>query len=165
VSPGPDAVIVVRAFDASEADLGTGAEGGNEKLVEAAKEMQANAPEILAEAMVKELKALEYFAGVLLDSGNAPAENTILLEGRFTVLNPGSRTKRYFVGFGAGKEQFEIEGVIKSPAGAILIEFRHDRGAVMGVAGGDYQKKMAAGMEHFGKDIAAFLYAWSRGEL
>lgn len=161
--PGPDTVIVVRLFDASEADLGTGAEGGKKKHVAAAKEMQTNAPGILAEQMVKELKALGYFTDVHLDSDDTPAESSIVLDGRFTVLNPGSRAKRYFVGFGAGREVMEIEGVIKDAAGAVLARFRERRISVMGIGGGNYRKKMESGMKHFGKDVATFLHTWSTG--
>ncbi len=161
--PGADAVIVVRLFDASQADLGTGAEGGKPKHVAAAKQMQQNAPGILAEQMVKELKALQHFADVHLDSGDARAEGSIVLEGRFTVLNPGSKAKRYFAGFGAGKEVMEIEGVIKDAAGAVLAEFRRKRLSVMGFFGGDYQKKMESGMRLFGNDVATFLHVWSTG--
>ncbi len=162
--PGPDVAIVVRPFDASAADLGTGAEGGKPKHVAAAKQMQQDAPGILAEQMVKELKALGYFADVHPDSGEAPAESSIVLEGRFTVLNPGSKAKRYFAGFGAGREVLQIEGVIKDAAGAVLAEFRQERISVMGGFGGDYQKKMNAGMRRFGKDVATFLHAWSTGK-
>ena len=162
--PGADAVIVVRPFDASEADLGTGAEGGKPKHVAAAKKMQEDAPGVLAEQMVEKLKALAYFAEVHLDSGDAPAGSPLVLQGRFTILNPGSKAKRYFAGFGAGREVLEIKGVLKDASGTVLVEFRQKRLSVMGVFGGDYQKKMAAGMKRFGNDVATFLHAWSTGQ-
>ncbi len=162
--PGADAVIVVRSFDAGEADLGTGAEGGKPKHVAAAKKMQEDAPGVLAEQMVEQLKALAYFAEVHLDSGDASAGSPLVLEGRFTILNPGSKAKRYFAGFGAGREVLEIQGVLKDASGTVLAEFRQKRISVMGVFGGDYQKKMAAGMKRFGNDVATFLHAWSTGQ-
>lgn len=162
--PGADAVIVVRPFDASEADLGTGAEGGKPKHVAAAKKMQEDAPGVLAEQMVEELKALAYFAEVHLEPGDDAAGSPLVLEGRFTILNPGSRAKRYFAGFGAGREVLEIQGVLKDASGTVLAEFRQKRISVMGVFGGDYQKKMAAGMRRFGNDVATFLHAWSTGQ-
>jgi hypothetical protein len=163
-APGSDARIVVRTFDASEADLGTGAEGGKRKQVEAAQEMQRDAPGLLAEAIVEELKALDYFADVRLDTGDAGQADTVVIDGRFTKLNPGSRAKRYFGGFGAGREAMEVEGTVRDASGAMLAKFRQERISVMGVGGGDYQKKMASGMERIGQDIAVFLHAWSAGE-
>ena len=161
--PGRDAVIVVRRFDASDADKGTGAEGGKPKQVAAAKLMQQNAPGILAEHLVKRLRDLGYFSDVQLASGDAPAENAIVLEGRFTTLNPGSRAKRYFGGFGAGRLVLEIEGVVKDASGTVLARFRQERISVMGGGGGNYQKKMESGVKRFGQDVAKFLHTWSTG--
>ncbi len=158
--PARGSVLLVRRFDASEADLGTGEEGGKPKQVEAAAQMQQDAPVVLADEMVEEFTALGYFSSVQLDTGAEP-ENAVILEGRFTKLNPGSRAKRYLVGFGAGREVMEIEGVFRNSKGEVLAEFTQERISVMGIAGGDYQKKMASGMRLFADDVRAFFEAWT----
>lgn len=160
-APSRGSVLVVRMFDASEADLGTGEEGGKPKQVEAAAKMQQDAPVVLADEMVEEFAALDYFSSVRLDTGDALGPNDVVIEGRFTKLNPGSRAKRYLVGFGAGREVMEIEGAFKSSQGEVLAEFTQERISVMGVAGGDYQKKMASGMRLFADDVAMFIEAWT----
>ena len=156
--------VVVRLFDSSKADLGTGAEGGKEKHVAAAKIFQEQAPGILADSLVEELGEKGSFGEVSLASGGEVPADAIVIEGRFTVLDPGSRAKRYFAGFGAGKGIIEIEGTVESAGGETLAEFAHRRVAVMGVGGGDYERKMRADCERLGEDLAEFLDTWSRGK-
>lgn len=158
--PGRETILIVKLFDASGADLGTGEEGGKPKQVEAAQQMQQDAPVILADLMVEEFRELDYFADVQLFSDGTLPSNAIVIEGRFTKLNPGSRAKRYFVGFGAGRQVMEIQGSIRSASGDVLVEFTQERLAVMGALGGSYQRKLASGMELFARDVAGFLDAW-----
>jgi len=158
--PARGSVLLVRPFDASDAELGTGEEGGKPKQVEAAAKMQRDAPVILADEMVEELTALGYFSNVRLDTGEQ-LENAVIIEGQFTKLNPGSRAKRYLVGFGAGREVMEIKGTFRGSKGEVLAEFTQERISVMGLGGGDYQKKMASGMRLFADDVRAFLEAWT----
>jgi Domain of unknown function (DUF4410) len=162
--PSRESVVVVRAFDASAADLGTGGEGGGENHVAAAAMMQAEAPDIVAKETVRLVKELGLFSAVYVDSGDPLPENALVIEGRFTTLNPGSKAKRYWAGFGAGKGVMEIEGRVTNAAGDLLAEFRQKRLAVIGVFGGDYERKMRADSERFGDDIAEFLRAWTLGE-
>ena len=162
--PGDDSVIVVRLFDASGADLGTGAEGGKKKRVEAAKLMQKEAPEVVAGELVKRVKKLGPFKDAQIDSGDPLPENSVVVEGRFTILDPGSRAKRFWAGFGAGKGVMEMEGEIKNASGEVLAEFRQKRLTVIGAFGGSYQRKMHADSERFGEDIAEFLHAWATGK-
>lgn len=162
--PGQDSIVVVREFDASEADLGTGGEGGGENHVAAAAMMVAEAPGIVAEEIARLAKELGPFPAAYVDSGDPLPDNALVVEGRFTTLNPGSKAKRYFAGFGAGKGVMEIEGRVSTPTGEVLAEFRQKRLTVIGVFGGDYEKKMRADSERFGEDITSFLRDWVRGE-
>ena len=159
--PPRGSVLLVRRFDASEADLGTGEEGGKDKQIEAAAKMQEDAPVILADEMVEEFAGLGYFSSVRLDTAGQPEPGAVIIEGRFTKLNPGSRAKRYLVGFGAGREVMEIAGSFRSSNGEVLAEFTQERISVMGVGGGDYQKKMASGMRLFADDVRKFIEAWT----
>jgi uncharacterized protein DUF4410 len=149
--------VVIRPFSATDADIVTG-----EKKDET-KTMQADGPRMLAERFVTKLKEFGPFTDVsVLDSGaTAPAE-ALVVEGKFTELDPGSRAKRYFAGFGAGKSGVTVEGSVKSADGKLLATFEHRRIGVMGVAGGDSLGKLASDTKSIGEDLAKFLSAWAK---
>lgn len=160
----PDAVIVVHTFDASEADLGTGSKGGKEKHVESAQTMQKEAPPLLTAELVKAIRMEGPFEQVASASEAAVPENALIIEGKFTTIDPGSRAKRYWAGFGAGKGSWVIRGTIKDTSGNLLAEFEQKRITVVGVFGGNPIKKLRADCERLGDDLASFLNAWATGK-
>ncbi|MCP3956752.1 MAG: DUF4410 domain-containing protein [bacterium] len=153
--------VMIHLFDASKADLGTGAKGGKAARVEAVRRVQEDGPEILSDSFVAESKKLGTFGEVAKASGDGGGD--LVVEGRFTIMDPGSKAKRYWAGFGAGKGRTEIEGTVKDASGNVLAKFRHKRLIVMGVGGGDYVKKMRADCRRLGEDVAKFLDAWVKG--
>lgn len=157
--PSGDESVVIHPFDSSSADLGTGGEGGKPKRVEAARRIQQEGPEILSKAFVAKLSQLGTFTEVR-DHGDAG----IIVSGRFTILDPGSRAKRYFAGYGAGRGRMEIEGTVKDSSGNLLARFRQKRLTVMGVGGGEYNRKFRADCKRLGEDIAEFFDAWVKGK-
>ena len=160
----PATVVVIRAFDASKAELGTGAEGGKESRVEAAKTIQASGPKLLSSSFATKLAGLGTFKDVREDDGSPLPSDALVIEGRFTQLDPGSKAKRYWVGFGAGRSGTEVEGSVLDARGNTLATFKQKRIAVMGVGGGDYVKKMTSDCRSIGEDIAVFLDAWAAGK-
>jgi len=162
-APPADAIVIVRPFDSSGADLGTGEEGGKAKRVEVARKFQEDGPAILADEMTASIRELGPFTDVRLDDGAEVPEGAVVIDGRFTRLNPGSRAKRYWAGFGAGKGVVEIEGRVLAGDGTVLAEFRQRRLTVMGVFGGDYESKMRSDLDRLGADVAEFLSRWVRG--
>lgn len=163
-APAAGATIVVRPFDAAGADLGTGAEGGKPKRVAVAKKFQEDGPDILAASTVASILERGPFETVRLDDGDPIPEGAVVVEGAFTELNPGSKAKRYWAGFGAGKGSITIEGTVRDAAGNVLATFRQRRLTVMGVFGGDYESKMQADLDNIGEDIAKFLHHWTTGK-
>ena len=162
--PAAAATIVVRPFDASNADLGTGAEGGKPKRVEVARKFQEDGPGILAGSTVASVVERGPFETARLDDGGPIPDGAIVVEGAFTELDPGSKAKRYWAGFGAGKGAIAVEGTVRDAAGNVLAEFRQRRLTVMGVFGGDYESKMQADLDNIGEDIAKFLHHWTTGK-
>ncbi len=158
-----DAVVVIRPFSSEGADLGTGQAGGKDSRVEAAKTIQADGPKLLAESFKTKLGSLGPFPQVRVDDGSEPPGNSLVVEGRFTQIDPGSRGKRYW-GFGAGKSGLEVGGTVKNGKGELLAEFTQKRIVVMGEFGGSYIPKMRKDCESLGEDIARFLSAWAKGE-
>jgi hypothetical protein len=163
-APPAASQVVIRKFDPSKADLGTGAEGGKEARVEAVKTIQASGPELLASSLSKKLAALGTFKSVRMDDGSPAPADALVIEGHFSKIDPGSKAKRYWVGFGAGHSGTEVEGTVKDAAGNVLAKFKQERIAVMGAFGGDYVAKMTADCRDIGEDLAVFLDAWATGK-
>ena len=98
-------------------------------------------------------------------TGGSPRPGgTLLVEGKFVQLDPGSRTKRYFAGFGAGKSSVKVSGTVKDSTGLTLATFQQRRIGSMGMGGGDSLGKLMSDSRSIGEDIAKFLAKWARGE-
>jgi hypothetical protein len=156
-----DSTVIVRLFSADRADLGTAEKGDNQKRVDAAKMMQRESPEILADAVVSTLQLGGAFASAK-KTADPPGEKDIVVEGRFTVINPGKRVMRAFAP-GAGKSGIGVEGSVKNAKGEVLATFRHMRNSGIGIGGGDYVKFLTDDTRDAGHDIAIFLKRWATG--
>jgi hypothetical protein len=154
--------ILVRRFPADKADIGTAKDADNERRTDAVKMLQSDGPRILAETLVTELGKSGTFAGVK-ESDEAPGENTLVVEGEFEMINPGSRAKRYWAGFGAGKSGIRVAGSVKDAQGQVLATFRHQRHSGFGIGGGDYVKFLTDDTRDVAKDLSQFLQRWATG--
>lgn len=154
--------LVVRRFPSDKADVGTAKEKDNEKRNEAVKIMQNEGPRILAESILKTLGEGKPYTSVKESEEPAPA-GALVVEGRFTTIDPGSKAKRFWAGFGAGQSGIAVEGVVRSADGAVLAEFKHRRSSGMGLGGGDYVKFLTDDTRDVGHDIAVFLQRWASG--
>jgi hypothetical protein len=161
VTPG----VVIKLFDASAADLGTGGKGGKEERQQEARTMQNEGPRVLAERFVSTLDKSGPFKSVrILTTDDAASSDALVVEGKFVTIDPGSRAKRYFGGFGAGKSSVKVVGAVKDPGGRTLATFEQRRIGTMGIAGGDSLGKLMSDSRSIGEDIARFLAKWARGE-
>lgn len=157
--------VVIKPFDASAADLGTGNKDGKEARQEEARTMQNEGPRVLAERFVASLEKAGPFKAVrvLTAEETVPAEG-LLVEGKFLTIDPGSRAKRYFAGFGAGKSSVKVAGTVKDAAGRTIATFEQRRIGTMGMGGGDSLGKLMSDSRSIGEDIGKFLGKWARGE-
>lgn len=114
--------------------------------------------------LVDELRTLLVAAGVkevtLLPFGGQPAaEATLAIEGEFLELNTGSRGKRFWVGFGAGKSKCEVNmRGLTNPGRAPVFAVRHDRLSAMGLD----KDELAENVVEVARDIGRAL-AQARG--
>jgi hypothetical protein len=163
--PAPaERIIVVKPFATEKAELGTGSKKDDDKKAQGqAEQLQQDGPKFLAEALVAAIKEEGGFKGAHV-GGDSAGDDALIVEGEFTELDPGSRAKRYFVGFGAGKAAVAVAGTVKDAKGTLLANFKQRRVASMGVAGGDSVKKMTDDCKSIGEDIAKFLSAWAKGK-
>jgi hypothetical protein len=156
--------VVMKPFDASAANLGTGAKDGKETRQQEAQTMQSEGPKALAERFEATLKAGPFKAVQVLKTGEEMPVGVLVVEGKFVTIDPGSRAKRYFAGFGAGKSSVEVAGVVKDANGRTLATFEQRRVGAMGMGGGDSLGKLMSDSRSIGEDIAKFLAKWGRGE-
>jgi hypothetical protein len=157
--------VFVRPFDAQSADLGTGGKEGKETRQAEAQTIQKQGPQMLADSAVAALQKGGLFksAAVLAPEAQVGA-GALVVEGKFVEVNPGSRAKRYFAGFGAGKSVLEVTGTVKNAEGKTLATFRQRRIGAMGMGGGDSLGKLLSDTRSIGEDVARFLEAWGRGK-
>jgi hypothetical protein len=161
----PSLTVVIKPFDASAADLGTGGKEGKDTRQQEAKTMQNEGPRVLAERFVATLEKSGPFKSVRgLNADETVPEGALVVEGRFVTLDPGSRTKRYFAGFGAGKSSVKVVGAVKDATGRTLATFDQRRIGAMGMGGGDSLGKLMSDSRSIGEDIAKFLAKWARGD-
>ena len=157
--------VVIRPFDASAADLGTGNKDGKEARQQEAQTMQNEGPRVLAERFVATLTAGGPFKEVrVLKPGDPTPEGALIVEGKFVTIDPGSRAKRYFAGFGAGKSSVKVTGQVKDSNGRTLAQFEQRRIGTMGIGGGDSLGKLMSDSRSIGEDIGKFLAKWGRGD-
>jgi len=157
--------VVIHLFSIDGTDFGTGDEGGKEKRVLAAETMEKIAPQMLADSLKAELQQGGAFGPVTIagaDGGSVP-DGALVIEGHFVSINPGSRAKRYWVGFGAGASGVGITGKVTDASGKVLAEFKHRKHSGIGIGGGDYVKFLSDDTQDVGKDVAFFLTTWARG--
>jgi hypothetical protein len=157
--------IVIKPFDASTADLGTGGKDGKEERQQEARTMQNEGPRVLAERFVSSLEKDGPFKAVhALKADEAIPDGAIVIDGTFVTIDPGSRAKRYFAGFGAGKSSVAVKGTVKDATGRTLASFEQRRVGAMGLYGGDSLGKLMSDAKSIGEDIAEFLAKWARGQ-
>ena len=156
----PATQIVMRPFSGLDADLGTGAAGGKEERQTEAQTIKTAGPTVLGEQFVSTLKSLGPYQDV--SAADAVPAGALVIEGKFTKIDPGSRAKRYLVGFGAGKSTVAVSGSVKDSTGAVLATFSQQRHGVMGMGGGDSLGKLIADSRNIGEDIAKFVSAWAK---
>ncbi len=102
-------VVVIKPFDSSGADLGTGGKDGKETRQQEAQTMQSEGPRVLSERFVATLQGGPFKGAQVLKADEAVPDGAIVVEGRFVTMDPGSRAKRYFAGFGAGKSAVAVD--------------------------------------------------------
>ena len=159
-----DVTVLVKAFDASKADLG---KQKKPRQRETAQNMQSMAPLAFREGLVQRLSESGAFDEVMaFDEGEIPG-NALVVAGRFTVLNPGNRAKRYWAGFGAGKSRVCIEGSVVDAEDNQLATFSDCRSGtgMFSFGGGKSEGMMSNDVYKAAFNTADFMAQWARGQL
>jgi hypothetical protein len=97
-------------------------------------------------------------AKVSIDEKAPKTAGTLIVRGKVTSLDPGSKAARYWAGFGAGAARAGVEcEIVDAKSGKVLVRFEQERRSGVGVMGGDYQELMQRSLNAVGEDTANLL--------
>jgi len=148
--------VVVLPFDTSAAPL----PDKNDKSYDTIKSVLDSYTSTLVEAMKPELKTK---VEVTQSDKTTKEAKTLIIRGKVEDLSPGSRAKRYFVGFGGGAAGTKLSGeIVDAKSGTVLARFTQERrsGGTFKVAGGKDMDVMRDSIHAAGKDVAHILDAF-----
>lgn len=162
--PDIDELEIVRAFDASDysnvivqpLDISATPRPEDADLVDKVSNVLSKAAEPFAEGIAKNVSSLQ----VSTDEDKAAARGTLIVRGRVTLLDPGSRSKRLFIGYGAGAGRAAIAGeIVDAATGEVLLRFTQERLSWKERfgRGSSYEEIMKRNLHAIGKDVANIL--------
>jgi hypothetical protein len=145
--------VSVAPLDTSKAPPGEGKEAKN------VQEAIAGANESFLEGVKKGVSS---FSKTAVEPG-AGSGHALVIKGVVVDMNPGSKTARSGVGFGAGAARAKLTGeVVEADTGKVLLRFTHEKraGSGMSFGGGNSKKLMLKSAEHVGEDLGKVFKAF-----
>jgi hypothetical protein len=119
--------------------------------------------------IVSRLAKTKVFARVLNLSEaslNPGPEKALRLTGVITRLAPGSRTLRFFVGYGVGRSKAQLEmRFIDAQSGQVVMVTADRRVAAHGLFGGDSEGHLRESFEEMARDLSRFLQRLAKGQV
>ncbi|HEY4641817.1 MAG TPA: DUF4410 domain-containing protein [Thermoanaerobaculia bacterium] len=145
--------VIVLPFDTSKTPL----PDPKEKSYDSIRSVVDGYTETLSEALRDEVKGK---MKVEMAPAAPKTAGTLILRGIVEDVSPGSRAKRYLVGYGAGAAGSRMSGeLVDAKTGAVLVRFTQERrsGGTWKVAGGSDVQVMRDSVHATGQDIAHIL--------
>jgi hypothetical protein len=90
-------------------------------------------------------------------AGAAPV-GPIVVTGRITMIDAGSRAARYFAGFGAGAAKFGVAGSVQNAQGEEIASFSDERWSGWGIFGGSSTSLVQKCMRSVGRDVGQMIH-------
>jgi hypothetical protein len=87
----------------------------------------------------------------------ATPAGAVVVHGRITKIDGGSRALRYWIGFGAGAARFMVAGEVDRADGTRIGSFSAERSAGFGMWGGASEDMMVRCIRAVGKDVAEMI--------
>jgi hypothetical protein len=140
--------VVVQPLDGSSTPKAEEAD-----MVEKVEKVAANATAPFLEGLKKGVPDAAIASG-------SPASAALIVRGKITTLDPGSRAKRMWVGYGAGAARTAIEGeIVDAKTGDVLVRFTQERrsGIERFGRGSSYEEIMKRNLIAIGEDVANIL--------
>ncbi|HSP34858.1 MAG TPA: DUF4410 domain-containing protein, partial [Thermoanaerobaculia bacterium] len=145
--------IVILPFDTSSTPL----PDAKDRSYDTIKSVLDSYTDSFTEALRSELKAK---AKVEQASSTPHTAHTLVIRGTVESMSPGSRAKRYLVGYGAGAAGSKIHGeIVDANSGDVLLRFTQERrsGGTWKVAGGNDAQVMRDSVHAEAQDVAHML--------
>jgi hypothetical protein len=97
---------------------------------------------------------------------NPGLEKALRLTGVITRLAPGSRTLRFFVGYGVGRSKAQVEThFVDVQSGQVVMVTADRRAAARGLFGGDSEGHLRESFEEMTLDLGRFLQRLAKGQV
>jgi len=109
----------------------------------------------IAEEIAAELRKRGHQAEAVPAGGEV--KGSILVMGDVERIDAGSRSTRYFVGFGAGSAKFGVDGSVKEAQGGEVATFSDERWSGFGVFGGSSTSLVRKCLRAVGQDVAKMI--------
>ena len=140
--------VLVAPFDTDDVELPE----KSDNTYEPVKDVLKNPEDSLVDGIREELD------GKKVDEGSKGGAGTLIVRGKITTMDPGSRAARYWAGFGAGAARTAVEAeIVDGGTGKVLVKFTQERRSGVGAAGGGYEALLNRNLEAIGEDIALIL--------
>jgi len=161
--PDIDKIEIVKTFKLSSysklvvvpLDVSSVAERGDADLADKVDAVLTKATASLLEGIRDKMTKLE-----ISESTSSDDAGILILRAKVTVMDPGSRSKRMWVGYGAGAARTAIEGeVVDAMTGAVLARFTQERrsGVERFGRGSSYEEILRRNLVAIGRDVANLL--------
>lgn len=161
--PDIDELEIVRTFKASDykrvvvepLDVSKTPPPEDADMAEKVSKVLAEATKPFLEGLAEEETGLE-----IASEQKEEKKGTLLVRGRVTTMDPGSRSKRLLIGYGAGAARAAIEGeLVDAATGEVLLRFTQERrsGVERFGRGSSYEEIMARNLVKLGEDVANIL--------
>jgi hypothetical protein len=125
------------------------------------RDLAVSMPGYFQAEIVSRLARTKVFARVVNLSEaslNLGPEKALRLTGVITRLAPGSRTLRFFVGYGVGRSKAQVEmHFIDVQSGQVVMVTADRRVAAHGLFGGDSEGHLRESFEEMARDLSRFL--------
>jgi hypothetical protein len=161
--PDIDKIEIVKTFQRSaygkivvlKMDVSSVAEKGDADLADKVDSVLGEATGPFVEGIASEADKLEVAEGAPTTEAG-----TLIVRTKVTTMDPGSRSKRMWVGYGAGAARAAIEGeLVDAASGDVLVRFTQERrsGIERFGRGSSYEEIMKRNLVAVGEDVGNLL--------
>jgi len=97
----------------------------------------------------------EEFKGAEVKEAESGGEGSLVISAKVLEMDPGSKSARYWGGFGAGAARTHLSITVTDGAsGKVLLKIDQERRSGVGAFGGDYVELMQRNLRAIGEDMA-----------
>ena len=161
--PDIDQIEIVSSFKASDyativvepVDTSSTPAPEDRDMTEKVEKVLRDARTPLIEGVQKKISGLEVVESIAADKSK-----TLILRTKVTLMDPGSRSKRMWIGYGAGAARAAVEGeIVDAATGNVLVRFVQERrsGVERFGRGSSYEEIMKRNLVAIGQDVANLL--------